>query len=118
MAQVSVTINEKLYRMACDDGQEDHLRSLAGEIDQAIKGLRQSVGEIGDQRLTVMAAITIADKREELQREISQLKAQIEGLKAASEAAMAERGSLDEGIARAIESAAARIEAAARQLKG
>ena len=56
MAQVTVTIAEKVYRIACDDGQEDHLRRLAAEVDGKIGQMRQTFGEIGDNRLTVMAA--------------------------------------------------------------
>ena len=29
MSQVSVTINGRQFRMACEDGQEDHLTNLA-----------------------------------------------------------------------------------------
>ena len=55
MPQVNVTINGKVYRMACDDGQEAHLEGLAERLNVTIDRLRQSFGEIGDQRLTVMA---------------------------------------------------------------
>ena len=34
MAHVSVTINGRSFRMACDDGQEDHLLRLAAEVRQ------------------------------------------------------------------------------------
>src|SRR5687768_11610573 len=103
MAQVSVTINDKVYRMACDDGQENHLKALAQELDQTINSLRRNVGEIGDQRLTVMAAITLADGRAELRREIDLLKAEIAELKAGAVEADAHRGSSDAGIAQALE---------------
>src|SRR2546430_17057155 len=62
MGQVSVTINGRLYRMACDDGQENHLARLAYELDQRIARLRNDFGEIGDMRLTVMAALIVADE--------------------------------------------------------
>ena len=118
MAQVSVTINDKVYRMACDDGQEEHLKALARELDETIGNLRRSVGEIGDQRLTVMAAITLADGRAELQREIDTLKGEVASLRQGAEAAAANRGAADAGMVRAIEIAAERIEAAARRLGG
>ena len=66
MAQVSVTINGRQFRMACEDGQEAHLMSLARELDGRIEGLRAKFGEIGDTRLTVMAALTIADELGEM----------------------------------------------------
>src|SRR5258708_23589910 len=65
MGQVSVTINGRQYRMACDDGQEDHLTRLAEDLDQRIEQLRTDFGEIGDMRLTVMAALIVADELSE-----------------------------------------------------
>ena len=62
MAHVSVTISGRQYRMACDDGQEHHLARLSHELDQRIAHLRTTFGEIGDMRLTVMAALIIADE--------------------------------------------------------
>src|SRR5260370_42205490 len=61
MAQVSVTIDNRKYRLACNEGEEARLETLAGMIDGKIGELRASFGEIGDQRLVVMAALTIAD---------------------------------------------------------
>ena len=55
MAQVNATIAGRQFRLACEDGQEDHLQSLAKDIDQRIIDLRRKFGEIGDTRLTVMA---------------------------------------------------------------
>jgi cell division protein ZapA len=62
MAQVNVTINGRQFRMACEDGQEGHLIELARDLDMRIGGLRSKFGEIGDTRLTVMAALTVADE--------------------------------------------------------
>ncbi|MDZ7823563.1 MAG: cell division protein ZapA, partial [Ahrensia sp.] len=59
MAQVNVTIDGKSYRMACDPGQEQHLEELASKFDKYVGHLKQSFGEIGDQRLTVMAGIMV-----------------------------------------------------------
>ena len=73
MAQVNVTINGRHYRMGCEDGQEDHVTKLAEEIDNRIEQLRGAHGEIGDQRLTVMAALTVADELAETGRRIRRL---------------------------------------------
>ncbi|HEY1864067.1 MAG TPA: cell division protein ZapA [Roseiarcus sp.] len=61
MSQVSVTIDGRKYRLACNEGEEARLESLAGMIDEKIGEMRSSFGEIGDQRLVIMAALTIAD---------------------------------------------------------
>ncbi len=44
MAQVTVTINGRQFRMACEDGQEGHLMNLARELDSRISGLRTKFG--------------------------------------------------------------------------
>ena len=65
MAQVTVTIDGKAYRMACDEGQEEHLIGLAQRFDRYVSHLKDSFGEIGDQRLTVMAGIMVMDELSE-----------------------------------------------------
>ena len=68
MPQVSVTINGRQFRMACEEGEEARLARLAEDLDARIGRLRQRFGEIGDTRLTVMAALTIADELAEIDR--------------------------------------------------
>ena len=76
MGQVNVTISGRQYRMACEDGQEDHLSGLAQDIDGRITRLRKAFGEIGDQRLTMMVAIMVADELHEASRSVDALKAE------------------------------------------
>src|SRR5436305_12767118 len=66
MPQVSVTINGRKFRVACEEGQENHLTKLAADLDGRIEKLRAEHGEIGDARLTIMAALTLADELAEL----------------------------------------------------
>ncbi|WP_144751401.1 MULTISPECIES: cell division protein ZapA [Bartonella] len=80
METVSVTIDGKVYRMACNKGQESHLIELAARLDQYIAHLKKNFGEIGDHRLSVMAGIMIIDEMEEIQRENEKLKEDYEAL--------------------------------------
>ena len=73
MPQVNVTINGRQFRMACKDGQEEHLTRLARELDARVESLRGKFGEIGDTRLTVMAALTIADELGEMASRLRRL---------------------------------------------
>ncbi|WP_455476913.1 cell division protein ZapA [Bartonella sp. B41] len=73
METVSVTIDGKIYRIACDEGQEDHLIELAAQLNQYITHLRKNFGEIGDNRLSIMAGIMIIDEMEEIKRENKRL---------------------------------------------
>jgi cell division protein ZapA len=65
MPLVNVMVNNRAYTIACDNGEEDHLRSLAEHVDVKVKELLSSVGQVGDQRLLLMAALLIADEHHE-----------------------------------------------------
>jgi cell division protein ZapA len=118
LGQVNVTISGKTFRMACDDGQEEHLEALGRQLSDTIELLREQFGEIGDQRLTVMAAITLADRHSEAERRLAQLEAEIGGIREAR-AALAERmEARDMEVAEAIETAAERLEGIAARLDG
>ena len=69
MSQVSITINKRTYTVACDDGQEGHLHSLAANVDGRIAELVAGMGQIGDQRLLVMASLLLADELEDVKSE-------------------------------------------------
>jgi cell division protein ZapA len=118
MAQVSVTINGRVYRMSCDDGQEDHLARLARDLDQRIGQLRESFGEIGDTRLTVMAALMVADELSEARRRMRSAEQEIESLNDARIAASERIEANERAISETIESAAERIERLAHGLNG
>jgi len=116
MPQVNVTINGKTYRMACDDGQEAHLEGLADRLNQIIAELRQSFGEIGDQRLTVMAAITMGDDLAEAHRRIRRLEAELAAVNDTKAAVISRYEESEASVARAVEQAADRLEGLAQKL--
>lgn len=116
MSQVSVTINGRQFRMGCEDGQEDHLTNLARELDARIADLRGKFGEIGDLRLTVMAALTIADELTEMSSRIKQLEQELAAAQDAH-AVAANRDEVVQGaVSAALLSAAERIEAVTKKL--
>ena len=118
MAQVNVTIYGHQYRMACLDGQEDHLLGLARGFSERIEGMRAQFGEVGDMRLTIMAAVTVADELSEAAAKIRRLEQQITAAEQARVVA-AERAQVTQAaVAAAFASAAERIESVARNLSG
>lgn len=116
MAQVTVTIAGHLYRVACGEGEEAHLQGLARQIDERLETLKRNFGEIGDQRLTIMAAITIADELAEANRRIAGLEVEIVNLKSDRTALENEQDQWADRLAESLGETAARIERMAQNL--
>lgn len=81
MPQVMVTISGRTYRMACGEGEEAHLEGLAAVYDGKIQEMREAFGEIGDMRLHVMAALTVADDLAETKRRLEALEQEMAALR-------------------------------------
>jgi len=116
MAQVSVTINGRQFRMACEDGQEDHLLTLARGLDGRIEELRTKFGEIGDTRLTVMAALTIADELGEMSTRLTRLERELAAAHNVQAATSEQNKMAQAAIAAAMTEAAERVEGVAKKL--
>lgn len=116
MAQVTVTIDGKAYRMACDEGQEEHLIELSQRFDRYVTHLKQSFGEIGDQRLTVMAGIMIMDEFNELQRRVKGLESEIATLRKTRDDALIKADKNDAALTGALGALAERMETLAAKL--
>jgi cell division protein ZapA len=116
MPQVNVTINGRQFRMACEDGQEDHLTRLARELDARIEMLRAKFGEIGDTRLTVMAALTVADELGEMTGRLRRLEDELMAVQEA-QVASTDRHQAGQAVAAALLNAAAeRVESVTKKL--
>lgn len=116
MSQVTVTINGRQFRMACEDGQEPHLLRLAQDLDQRIAKLRTSFGEIGDTRLTVMAALTIADELHEAASKVVRIEEELAALQDARVASGERAKATQAAICNALNAAAERIETLSKAL--
>ena len=75
MAQVSGTINDRKYPIACDDGQEAHLSRLASYVDNRIKELVAAVGQVDHTRLLVMVSLLVADELSDAYSELETARA-------------------------------------------
>lgn len=125
MQQINVTINQRDYTIACEDGQEEHLEKLATYLDQRVTELAGSIGQVGHARLLVIAGLLVSDELSDAFAEIEQLKtrlAEAEGrasdaARAQSEAGEAARSEADRKAAEALENAAKRVDAIAASLQ-
>ncbi|KKX30412.1 cell division protein ZapA [Rhizobium sp. LC145] len=118
MAQVTVTIDGKAYRMACEEGQENHLAELADRFDSYVGHLKGQFGEIGDLRITVMAGIMIMDELSEMTRKIAALEGEIASLASNRDGALEVQQRSDEAVALALSDLAVRLNGLTAKLNG
>jgi cell division protein ZapA len=104
MAEVTLFLNGRGYRIACADGQEPHIEKLGRFIETKVQELVRQVGQVGDARLLAMASLMIAD-------ELAEARGGIDGAGAASGAKSSD------AAAQAIEAVAKRIDALAARLE-
>jgi cell division protein ZapA len=78
MAQVTVTVNGRPYQMGCDDGEEGHVRELAAFIDSHVQNLVREVGQVGEARLLLMAAMLVSDELATAYQERDTMKADLD----------------------------------------
>ena len=109
MAQVTVNIDGKAYRMACEEGQEGHLTELASKFDQYVSHLKSQFGEIGDLRLTVMSGIMVMDELSEVTRKLARLEAEVETLKQGRDGAVETTARTEELLVGAISELTTRL---------
>ena len=110
MNHVNVTINGRQYRMACEEGQETRLLRLAESLEQRIQSLRGKFGEIGDARLTVMAALTVCDELQDAGNRIRSLEEELVALSDVRAVAADRAKATQAAVANALNAAADRIE--------
>ena len=116
MAQVTVSIDGKAYRMACEEGQEQHLIDLASRFDCYVGHLKGQFGEIGDLRITVMAGIMVMDEMTELSRQVAALTAEVEALRNNRDGTASARDERDQQLTAVVEEMTSRINALAVKL--
>jgi cell division protein ZapA len=96
--------------MACEEGQEVRLLKLAESFESRIQNLRGKFGEIGDARLTVMAALTVCDELLDAAHRIRSLEEELAALRDVRASAADRARTTQTAVAKALNAAADRIE--------
>jgi cell division protein ZapA len=121
MATVSVVVNGRTYSVGCEDGQESHVAALAREFDRQVQEVGGQVGQVGDLRLFLMAALMGADELADMKLRLAQMQSQLAGRQIERAAPPppppSDRGEVEQKAAAAINAAAARIEALTAKLE-
>ena len=79
MAKADITIRGREYSVACAPGQEARLVELSRNLDKRVRSIADAVGDIGEARLLLVAALALLDELDAAQRgapaDLSQQKA-------------------------------------------
>lgn len=110
MGQVSVTLNGRTYRLECGEGEETHLIALAEYLGSHVDTMRRKFGQVGDDRLILMASLVVTDELWELRR-------QMQAMKSTLAEARRDRSVADQSVKNAQADLAARVSAAADRLE-
>lgn len=110
MGQVSVTLNGRTYRLECGEGEENHLIALAEYLGSHVDTMKRKFGQVGDDRLILMASLLVTDELWELRRQMQELKSSL------AEASR-DRSVADESVKSAQSDLAQRVSAAADRLE-
>jgi cell division protein ZapA len=116
LSEVTITVNRRPYRLACEDGQEEHLKGLAARIDARVADLVGKFGQIGDQQILVMVGLLLADEAAELRRRLDAQEHLSEEHASAYDAADEAAAGVIDAIAERIEALADGVERAAQDL--
>jgi len=79
MAEVTITLNGRTYRLECDDGEEEHLLALSDKVGKRLGSLQKQFGQVGDDRLLLMTALMIADEMNEVEKKLEEAEAELAG---------------------------------------
>jgi cell division protein ZapA len=72
MANVNIKFNNKEFLLSCEDGQEEHLEELSLHLNEKFNKLKSSLGNIGENKLLLISAITTMDEYFETKKKIDQ----------------------------------------------
>jgi len=110
VAQVTIKLNGYSYTVGCEDGQEQHLTAMAGQVENRIESIKALGGSSGEARVLVLTALLMAD-------EIYDMRIEMEGLRTASPGAAARAGKSDAEANRRMRRLAMRAEQIAADLE-
>jgi cell division protein ZapA len=110
MGQVSVTLNGRTYRLECGEGEETHLIALAEYLGSHVDTMRRKFGQVGDDRLILMASLVVTDELWELRRQMQEMKSTLAEARRDRSVADESAKHLNADLTARVSSAADRIE--------
>jgi cell division protein ZapA len=110
MGQVTVNVNGRAYRLECGEGEEAHLVELAEYLSSHVETMKRKFGQVGDDRLILMASLVVTDELWELRRQLQELKASLAESRRDKSIASESAKSVQDDLARRVGAVADRLE--------
>jgi len=110
MGQISVTLNGRTCRLECGEGEEAHLIELAEYLGTHVEDMKRKFGQIGDDRLILMASLVVLDELWELRRQMAQMKIAMAEVRRDKSVADESARALQSDLAGRVSSVAQRLE--------
>lgn len=111
MSKVTISLNGRAFTIGCEEGQQAYLRELAGHLDTHVRDLAEKVGQIGELRLLLMAALIVADECREAQGKVGALEDELTEARGKTSQSEARRRSDRARAAEQVNAMAERLEA-------
>lgn len=110
MGDVTVTLNGRTYRLECGEGEETHLIALAEYLGSHVDTMKQKFGQVGDDRLILMASLMVTDELWETRRQMQEIKANLAEARRDKSAADETTKTVQSDLAARVSAAADRLE--------
>ena len=78
MGDFAITVNNRRYTIACSEESEGRLAQAASQLDARVKPLAERYGNVGDDRLLMLAALQIIDELMTTREKLDEINALIE----------------------------------------
>ena len=78
MANVNIKFNGKEFLLSCENGQEEHLEELSNFLNEKFDNLKNSLGNIGENKLLLITSIKVMDEYFETKKKLDEQKIEIE----------------------------------------
>ena len=119
MKTITGTVYGKDYTLACDVGQERHLHTLVGQVNQRTSRLEGAIGKLPEALMLLYTALMIADELHESQKEVARLNQELEQARRLLEQtsnAGTDTAGLEQAVSQNILEIAARLDQVANKL--
>ena len=80
MANVNIKFNGKEFLLSCDDGQEEHLEELSLNLNEKFNDLKNTLGNIGENKLMLITSIKVMDEYFETKKKIEKQKMELNNI--------------------------------------